>query len=189
MILASRSPRRIELMREAGFAPRVIPAEIDEAPRAGEPPAALVERLATSKARAVAQRAGDAGEIVLAADTIVVLDGAILGKPTDEADARRMLRALSGRTHQVMTGVCIARVGDAGAASSFVETTDVAFYPLEDAEIEKYVATGEPLDKAGAYGIQGAGGRMLVHHIAGDFYNVVGLPIARVVRALRALTS
>lgn len=184
MILASQSPRRIELMREAGFDATAIPADIDEAAYPGEDPFSLVERLARAKA-AVASTHGAAGETVVAADTIVTLDGEILGKPRDAADARRMLRELSCRTHQVATGVCIAHAGaDASRARSFVEVTDVTFYELADAEIDAYVASGEPMDKAGAYGIQGARGRMLVRGIRGDFYNVVGLPIARVVREL-----
>ena len=187
MILASQSPRRIELMREAGYGCRVIPADIDETALAGESPFALVERLARAKAAAVAAEHAEPGEVVVAADTIVTLDGEILGKPHDDADVRRMLRELSGRTHQVATGVCIAYGGAGeGAAQSFVDITDVTFYELADEEIDAYVASGEPADKAGAYGIQGAGGRMLVRGIAGDFYNVVGLPIARVARALRA---
>lgn len=183
MILASQSPRRIELMREAGYAPRIIPADIDETAREGETPFALVERLARAKAEAVAAEHAEGDEIVIAADTIVALDGMLLGKPADEADARRMLSSLSGATHQVATGVCIV----AGASvHSFVDITDVTFYPLTPAEIDAYVATGEPMDKAGAYGIQGQYGRMLVEKIGGDFYNVVGLPIAKVVRALRS---
>ena len=195
MILASQSPRRIELMREAGFDVTVIPADIDEGVLPGEGPSALVERLARSKAAAVARDHGTPGEVIIAADTVVSLDGALLGKPEDAADARRMLRMLSGRTHQVATGVCLLRVGSDGGAradhieaqDSFVTVTDVTFFELSDDEIERYVATGEPMDKAGAYGIQGAGGRMLVEGISGDFYNVVGLPIARVVRHLAAL--
>ena len=186
MILASQSPRRIELMREAGYGIRVIPADIDEAALPGETPFALVERLARAKAAAVAGVHAGAGETVVAADTIVALDGELLGKPRDAADARRMLRELSGRTHQVATGVCIACGGDS-QATSFVEVTDVAFYELSDEEISAYAGSGEPMDKAGAYGIQGTGGRMLVRKIDGDFYNVVGLPIARVARALRRL--
>lgn len=181
MILASQSPRRIELMRDAGFDITVLPADIDESPQPGEPPLALVERLARAKASASREAARSGDETIVAADTIVVLDGAILGKPSDRADAQRMLRALSGRTHQVATGVCIAR---GPVLTSFVEVTDVTFYELEDDEIEAYVASGEPMDKAGAYGIQGARGRMLVKRIDGDFYNVVGLPIACLVREL-----
>lgn len=188
MILASQSPRRIELMREAGYDFRVIPADIDETPRDGEGPIELVGRLARAKALAVANQHGEAGELVVAADTIVAHDDEVLGKPRDAADARRMLRELSGRTHQVATGVCLAIAGeDAARAVSFVDVTDVTFYPLADAKIEAYVASGEPLDKAGAYGIQGVGGRMLVKKIDGDFYTVVGLPIARVARAIEEL--
>ena len=184
MILASQSPRRIELMREAGYTFSVIPADIDESPLPGETPFALVERLAKAKARFVASTAAQPDEMVVAADTIVAIDGKKLGKPADVADAKSMLRALSGRTNQVATGVCIVR---GQQIESFVEVTDVSFYELSDAEIDRYVATGEPLDKAGAYGIQGTGGRMLVRGITGDFYNVVGLPIARVARAISAL--
>lgn len=185
MILASQSPRRIALMREAGFDVRVIPADIDERSEPGETPVELVERLARLKAAAVAARDAAPGETVLAADTVVALDGSILGKPADRQDAVRMLSRLSGRPHEVATGVAIARGGDDGA-ESFVSVTHVTFYPLEEDEIRAYVESGEPLDKAGAYGIQGAGGRMLVRGIEGDFYTVVGLPIAEVVRRLRA---
>ena len=181
MILASQSPRRIELMREAGFDTRVIPANIDETALPDEGPFDLVERLARAKAAAVAKEHAKEGEPVVAADTIVALDGELLGKPADEADARRMLHALSGKTHQVATGVCIVRDG---SAESFVDITDVTFYELSHDEIDAYVATGEPMDKAGAYGIQGQHGRMLFEKLDGDSYNVVGLPIAKVVRAL-----
>lgn len=190
MILASQSPRRIELMREAGYDCRIIPADIDETPFADEAPLTLVERLARAKAAAVAAQAAP-GEIVVAADTIVTHDGKILGKPRDAADARRMLRELSGRTHQVATGACIIKTGDtaeshAAQSESFVSVTDVTFYELTNAQIEAYVVTGEPLDKAGAYGIQGVGGRMLVQKIDGDFYNVVGLPIAALARRIES---
>lgn len=190
MILASQSPRRIELMDEAGFTCRVIPADIDETPHEGEQPLDLVGRLAKDKALCVASEHAHAGEIVVAADTIVTIDGVILGKPADAQDAKRMLRLLSGRTHQVATGVCVARanaVGDAAepVLQNFVEVTDVTFYALDEDTIEEYAQSGEPLDKAGAYGIQGKGGRMLVEKIDGDFYNVVGLPIARVARTIR----
>lgn len=168
-------------MREAGFDTRVIPANIDETALPDEGPFDLVERLARAKAAAVAKEHAKEGEPVVAADTIVALDGELLGKPADEADARRMLHALSGKTHQVTTGVCIVRDG---SVESFVDITDVTFYELSHDEIDAYVATGEPMDKAGAYGIQGQHGRMLVEKIDGDFYNVVGLPIAKVVRAL-----
>lgn len=188
MILASQSPRRIELMREAGYDFRIEPADIDETPRTHETPFELVERLAASKASAVAHTSARDGELVVAADTIVAIDGQLLGKPADAAEARAMLEHLSGRTHQVATGVCIARGGAEASddARAFVTVTDVEFYPLSDDQIDAYIATGEPFDKAGAYGIQGVGGRMLVRRIDGDFYNVVGLPIARVARELDA---
>lgn len=168
-------------MQEAGYDVRVIPADIDETALPNEGPFELVRRLAAAKAQAVAAAHAQAHEAVVAADTIVALDGQLLGKPAHEADARRMLRALSGRTHQVATGVCIVRGHD---VASFVDVTDVTFFKLTEAEIETYIATGEPMDKAGAYGIQGQYGRMLVNKIDGDFYNVVGLPIAKVARAL-----
>ena len=188
MILASQSPRRIELMREAGYDVTVIPADIDETALPGEDPFTLVERLARMKAATVAAHHGELGETVVAADTIVTLDGEILGKPHDAVDARRMLRELSGRTHQVATGVCVTHAGAAeDTVRSFVDITDVTFYELTDAQIDAYVESGEPVDKAGAYGIQGARGRMLVRGIDGDFYNVVGLPIARLARVLNAL--
>lgn len=180
MILASQSPRRIELMREAGFDTRVIPANIDETALPDEGPFDLVERLARAKAAAVAKEHAEEGEPVVAADTIVALGGELLGKPADEADARRMLHALSGKTHQVATGVCIVRDG---SAESFVDITDVTFYELSYDEIDAYVATGEPMDKAGAYGIQGLGG-LLVAGIQGDYHNVVGLPVCRLGRML-----
>lgn len=187
MILASQSPRRIELMREAGYDFRVIPADIDETPLEGETPFELVGRLAASKAVSVAETSAEPGELVVAADTIVAIDGELLGKPGDADEAHAMLAHLSGRTHQVATGVCIARgSADADGVHAFVTVTDVEFYPLSDAQIDAYIATDEPFDKAGAYGIQGAGGRMLVRRIVGDFYNVVGLPIARVARELDA---
>ena len=202
MILASQSPRRIELMREAGYEFRVIPARVDETPLEGEGPFALVGRLSAAKAHAVAAVHAEPGDVVVAADTIVTLDGEVLGKPADADDACRMLRELSGRTHQVATGVCLLRAagtdgGDAGATAGenecapredgFTVVTDVEFYELTEDEIEAYVATGEPFDKAGAYGIQGGAGRLLVRGIRGDFYNVVGLPVAEVVRHLKRL--
>ena len=188
MILASQSPRRIELMREAGFDVRIIPADIDETPLEDETPERLVGRLSRCKAQTVADAYGDPGEIVVAADTVVAIDDEVLGKPSDVDDARRMLRELSGRTNQVATGVClvVAQRPDISPVN-FVEITDVTFFDLTDEEIEAYIASGEPMDKAGAYGIQGTGGRMLVRKIDGDFYNVVGLPIAHVVRSLARL--
>ena len=146
MILASQSPRRIELMREAGYNIRVIPADIDETPFDGEAPLTLVERLARAKAAAVAAEHAEPNELTVAADTIVTFDGQILGKPANEDEARTMLRELSGRTHQVATGVCIVKAGDATAphaaeSLSFVDVTDVTFYELTDEQIERYVAS------------------------------------------------
>ena len=180
-------------MREAGYDIRVIPADIDETPFDDETPLTLVERLARAKAAAVAAEHAEPNELTIAADTIVTFDGKLLGKPANEDEARTMLHELSGRTHQVATGVCIVRAGDvtaphAAESLSFVDVTDVTFYELTDEQIERYVASSEPMDKAGAYGIQGTGGRMLVHDISGDFYNVVGLPIARVARAIQKLS-
>ncbi|MCH3944220.1 MAG: Maf family protein [Atopobiaceae bacterium] len=198
MILASQSPRRIELLRDAGFDPSVRPASVDEAPRRHERPLDLVERLARSKARACWLGTGEAdrGQIIVAADTIVWIGDAVLGKPRDDGDARDMLRRLSGKTHHVSTGVQLIKadiapfpgIRDAMVPmASFVETTDVTFYQLTDAQIEAYVSTGEPADKAGAYGIQGVG-RTLVRRIEGDYYNVVGLPVSRLVREMDRLT-
>ena len=184
MILASRSPRRIQLMREAGYDVQVAPADIDETPLPDEHPRDLVMRLARDKARAVAAQYGCREQTVLAADTVVALGDTILGKPMGATDAKRMLTNLSGNTHQVATGVCIA---ENGIVRSFVDVTDVTFYTLTDAEIDAYIATGEPMDKAGAYGIQGIHGRMLVRSINGDFYNVMGLPIAHVQRELQTM--
>ena len=168
-------------MREAGFDARVIPANIDETALPDEGPFDLVERLARAKAAAVAKEHAEEGEPVVAADTIVALAGELLGKPADEADARRMLHALSGKTHQVATGVCIVRDG---SAESFVDITDVTFYELSHDEIDAYVATGEPMDKAGAYGIQGRG-CVLVEGIDGNYHNVVGLPTCLLAGMLR----
>jgi MAF protein len=188
LILASSSPRRAEILREAGFAFDVAPADIDETPRPGERARALVRRLAESKARAVASRvhAGATVEtIVLGADTEVVVDGEIFGKPADAAAARRMLEKLSGRSHEVITGVVLLRTRD-GALREAVESTQVTFATITPQEIEAYVASGEPLGKAGAYAVQGRGGRF-VTRIEGCYFNVVGLPLARVYGLLRDL--
>ena len=183
MILASSSHRRLAILRQAGLEPEVRPQDIDETPLSGESPESLVERLARTKALSAAADA--AGRTVIAADTIVWMDGELLGKPADAADAVRMLSELSGRSHHVSTGVCaIAQAGTAGQKlRSFVETTEVRFFELTPAQIEAYVDTGEPMDKAGAYGYQ-AKGCTLVESIAGDYYNVVGLPIGRLLRIL-----
>lgn len=191
MILASQSPRRRELLADVGFDLEVIPAQIDETRHAGEKPVELVARLAAEKAEAV--RAGldsvPADGLIVAADTIVWMGEEALGKPRDAEDAAVMLRELSGRTHRVSTGVCAMLLDADGVLSTrtcFVETSDVTFWELTDAQIDAYVACGEPLDKAGAYGIQGIG-RLLVREVRGDYSNVVGLPVARLVRELSEL--
>lgn len=193
MILASQSPRRRELLADAGFELTIIPAQIDESRLPDETPVELVGRLAAEKAEAVRASLGAGGrdDLLVAADTIVWMGDEALGKPSDASDAAAMLRELSGRTHHVSTGVCAMRLAPGGepiAETRFVETTDVTFWELTEAEVAAYVATGEPLDKAGAYGIQGAG-RMLVRRVDGDYPNVVGLPVARLVRELGGLMS
>ena len=193
MILASQSPRRRELLADAGFELTIIPAQIDESRLPDETPVELVGRLAAEKAETVRASlgAGVRDDLLVAADTIVWMGDEALGKPSDASDAAAMLRELSGRTHHVSTGVCAMRLSPGGepmAKTRFVETTDVTFWELTEAEVAAYVATGEPLDKAGAYGIQGAG-RMLVRRVDGDYPNVVGLPVARLVRELDGLMS
>jgi nucleoside triphosphate pyrophosphatase len=184
LILASASPRRAEILHDAGLSFIVLSSAVDETPIPGESAQDLVQRLADAKAELVAARAvGPA--IVLAADTEVVLDGQILGKPRTSDDARGMLIKLSGRTHSVVTGVTLIRLPDADRRS-FVETTLVHFEQLDGDEITRYLATGEPHDKAGAYAIQGRAGRY-IPRIEGCYFNVVGLPLARVIRALTEL--
>lgn len=180
MILASQSPRRAQLLAEAGFAFRAVPSPFDERLVTCPTPHDLVAALARGKAAAVASQEGNE-EMVIGSDTVVVLDGTVLGKPVDAQDAWRMLRGLSGRSHQVMTAVCLMHGNT--ELETFTECARVTFWPLSDGEIERYVASGEPFDKAGAYGIQGKG-RMLVKGIEGDFYTVVGLPISRLAREL-----
>jgi septum formation protein len=180
LVLVSASPRRAELLSAAGFAFDVQPADVDETPRPDEGAPAYVRRLAAEKARAAERRCGlDA--VLLAADTTVVLDGRILGKPADEADAAGMLEALAGRTHEVLTGVALRR-GDAERVDT--ECTRVTFAPMSPGDVAWYVASGEPFDKAGAYGIQGRASRF-VERVEGSYSNVVGLPVALVVRLLR----
>ena len=187
IVLASASPRRQELLRNAGIAFTVEPAEINETPLPGESPVHCAERLAREKALAVSQKNPE--QWVLGADTIVVVDEAILGKPCDAEDAARMLRLLSGRTHAVITGVCVVKPvasGQRPVASTITtsETTLVTFCEMSEVEIREYVATGEPMDKAGAYAIQGIASRW-IPRIEGDYSNVVGLPVAPVYRMLR----
>jgi len=179
LVLASASPRRQELLRNAGIAFEVQPADIAEDPLPGESAESCAERLAREKALAVArQRPHD---VVLGADTVVVVDDQLLGKPSDAADAARMLRLLSGRQHQVITGVCLVVSGQPSVAS---ETTLVTMSEITDQDIAGYVASGEPMDKAGAYAIQGLASRW-IPRIEGDYSNVVGLPVALVFRMLR----
>lgn len=175
LILASASPRRSELLRNAGFAFEVCPADVNESVRAGERPKQYAERLAREKARAV--RPKFPHDFVLGADTVVVVGKKILGKPRDAKDAARMLRLLSGRAHDVITGVCLIAPG--GRENTRSEITKVFFDRLSEKEIAGYVATGEPMDKAGAYGIQGMASRW-IPKISGDYCNVVGLPVALV---------
>jgi septum formation protein len=191
IVLASASPRRQELLRNAGIQFTVQPADIDETPLAGESPRDCAERLAREKALAVFRRRPQ--DYVLGADTIVVVEGTILGKPRDANDAARMLRLLSGRTHAVITGVCVVGPVDNGqglvasegeGALTASETTLVTMTALTEEEIQDYVATGEPMDKAGAYAIQGIASRW-IPRVEGDYSNVVGLPVALVYRILR----
>ncbi len=184
LILASTSPRRAEILRDAGFHFDVVPSSVDETPFPDESPTALVQRLATAKAELVASRTTGPA-IVLAADTVVTLDNRIFGKPRSNDDARHMLESLSGRTHSVLTGVTLIRLPDA-ERRSFVETTQVHFAHLSPDEITRYLATGEPHDKAGAYAIQGRAGRY-IPRIEGDCFNVVGLPLSRVTQAFADL--
>jgi septum formation protein len=188
IILASASPRRQELLRNAGILFTVQPADINETPLAGESPRDCAERLAREKALAIFQ--SHPQRCVLGADTIVVVDDVILGKPRDADDAARMLRLLSGRTHAVITGVCVLNTmasGQWSAASNIKnasETTLVTMCEISDDEIRDYIATGEPMDKAGAYAIQGIASRW-IPRIEGDYSNVVGLPVALVYRLLQ----
>lgn len=178
IILASASPRRRELLSAAGIDHVVDAANVDETPLTGERPHAYAERLARAKAAAVAARQPEAA--VIGADTVVVIGDQILGKPVDAADARRMLEQLSGREHAVLTAVAVARGADIRSA---VASTAVWMRPISAAEIAAYVETGEPMDKAGAYAIQG-GASAFVNRISGDFDNVVGLPVKEVKRLL-----
>ena len=204
LILASSSPRRQELLRAAGIAFTVEAADLREVPHPGEPSQQFAERMAREKATAVAQRRGRAGEWVLAADTVVFVNGELLGKPADApdpaAEAARMLRLLSGREHRVITGVCLLdsgqwsvgsgqqkpAVGRRPSAVDFVasETTRVWMDALTEDDIRDYIATGEPMDKAGAYAIQGRASRW-IPRIEGCYFNVVGLPVPLVYGLLR----
>jgi len=184
LILASASTRRAEILHAAGFSFSILSSAIDETPYPSESAHDLVKRLAVAKAELVAARtAGPA--IVIGADTEVTLEGHIFGKPRSTDDARHMLEKLSGRTHAVVTGVALIRLPDADRRT-FVESTLVQFAQLSPEEITRYLATGEPHDKAGAYAIQGRAGRY-IPRIEGDYFNVVGLPLAHVTQALAEL--
>src|ERR1700694_6249534 len=184
LILASASPRRAEILRAAGMTFTVISSAVDETPIPGESPNDHVHRLACAKAELVAAcSVGPA--IVIGADTVVALDGQIIGKPRSTEDARRTLELLSGRPHSVVTGVMVIRLPDA-ERRGFVETTQVQFSAISPEEISRYLATGEPYDKAGAYAIQGRAGRY-IPRVEGCYFNVVGLPLARLQHALTAL--
>ncbi len=184
LILASASPRRAEILRNAGIEFDVRTTDVDESRLIGELPGDYVRRLALAKAQSAAAKCGPVDEtLILGADTVVLVDADILGKPVSQNDARTMLRRLSGRIHEVHTGLALLRT--TGAEQRVVEeVTRVHFAPLTDREIEDYIATGEPFDKAGAYGIQGIGGRY-VARIEGCYFNVMGLPLARLWSLLR----
>jgi septum formation protein len=181
LILASSSPRRRELLVQIGLEFQVLPAYIDEMRRESEEPTAYVQRLAVEKAEAI--HALHPGAFVLGADTTVEVDGHALEKPTDRADAERMLRALSGRTHHVHTGIALLSPHD---GRTHLETTAVTFSAISEAELHHYLDGGEPYDKAGAYGIQGYAARW-IPRIDGDYFNVMGLPLAATMRLLREL--
>jgi septum formation protein len=187
LILASSSPRRAEILRNAEIKFEICGVEVDETPLPGETANAMVARLAEAKARAVARRLGDrTGQcIVIGADTTVELNGEILGKPLDSAKAREMLEELSGKRHRVLTGIFLQRLRDQ-ATRAAVELSEVTFAPLSENEIADYAASGEPLGKAGAYAIQGIAGRF-ISRIEGCYFNVVGLPLARLHVLLREL--
>ncbi|TES48963.1 septum formation inhibitor Maf [Halalkalibacterium halodurans] len=179
LILASGSPRRKQLLEQMNVPFTVCKSTIDETFDPTFPPDEVVQQLARQKAQDVAKKHEDS--FILAADTIVVFQGRILGKPATEQEARQMLSQLSDQSHEVLTGVALLHQGQ---VETFVETTEVRFWPLTVTEIETYLQTGEPFDKAGAYGIQGLGA-YLVKELKGDYYNVVGLPLSRTVRALK----
>lgn len=183
LILASGSPRRKELLELADVPFEIVVSEIEETIGAYSSPSDIVMSLALQKASAVAENHEDG--IVLGADTIVTYESRILGKPSDEAEAKEMLQLLSGKTHEVYTGVALI---SKEKTVTFYERTEVTFWELTEEEIDTYIGTKEPLDKAGSYGIQGKGS-IFVHHIQGDYYSVVGLPIARLIRELKQFDS
>jgi septum formation protein len=181
LVLASQSPRRAHLLRMLGLEFETVPADIDETYRAGERPAPHAERLAREKAEVVSAR--HPGSVVVGSDTVVVLDGAVLGKPVNEQDAVRMLMLLQGRAHEVATGIAVCIDG---RARSDVERVVVKFRAFDERTARAYARTGEPMDKAGAYGIQGYGAT-LVESVHGDYFAVMGLPICRMIDLLQAV--
>ena len=187
LVLASASPRRAEILRAVGWPFEVVAADVDEAMGEGEEPARYVERLARAKAGAVAARR--LFGLVLGADTTVLVEGGrVLGKPKDEAEAREMLRLLTGREHEVLTGVALVRAEEPGRAVVAHERTRVRFGPMSDEEIEWHVRVGQPLDKAGAYAVQGHAA-LFIEGVFGDYWNVVGLPVKLVYRLAREMKN
>ncbi|QKS71851.1 septum formation inhibitor Maf [Paenalkalicoccus suaedae] len=181
ILLASQSPRRKQLLDQVGITFTVKPSDYEEDHSLALPPTELVQQLAYEKARDVFVREEKQNSIIIGADTLVALDDEVLGKPRDDHDAKQMLMRLSGKKHQVHTGVAIL---SSTQESRFTESADVYFYPLTESEIDAYIKSGEPADKAGAYGIQGLGAT-LVERIEGDYFSIVGLPIAKVVRVIK----
>jgi septum formation protein len=184
IILASRSQRRMEILRAVGWPFEAVAADIDESVRAGEDAVSYVKRLALTKTQTVARKSP--GSLVLGADTSVVVEGELLGQPVDDDDARRMLKLLSGKWHEVLTGVALLRADQGAPPLVDHETTRVRFAEMSLAEIDWYVATGEPRGKAGAYGIQGHAA-LFVEEIAGDYFNIVGLPVRLVYEMIRKI--
>ncbi len=183
IILASNSPRRLMLLRQIGIEPVVVPSHVPEDVRDGESPEDAALRLAVEKAREVSKQFRDG--VVIGADTVVVIDGVQLGKPKGKDDARRMLRLLSGKTHTVVTGLAVIDAGTSEIKSTLVRTR-VRFKPLSEEDIEVYIGTGDPMDKAGAYGIQGRAAAF-IEGIEGCYSNVVGLPLSELMDILKSL--
>lgn len=184
LILASKSPRRAEILKAVGWPFEQMAANIDETRHESEDAIVYVERLAQTKAETVAKQIGEG--LVLGADTVVVIEGEILGQPGDDANARRMLGLLNGKWHEVLTGVALISAGEASRSVVAHESTRVRFCEMSAEEIDWYVSTGEPSDKAGAYAIQGRGG-LFIEEIAGDYFNIVGLPIRLVYELVRKM--
>jgi septum formation protein len=187
LVLASSSPRRSEILRAVNWPFSISPTDVDESRKPGEGAIAYVERLALEKAEAAA-RHSEGASIVLGADTVVVIGDEILGKPVDEEDAKRMLRMLSGRWHEVLTGVALVRTGDSKGTRVAHESTQVRFAEMDEDEIVWHVANGSPLDKAGAYAVQGLAA-LFIREIQGDYWNVVGLPVQLVYKLAREMRS